>query len=29
MSANYRQVGGDHYKTMGVEVWDLDPAEVA
>ena len=23
MSANDRQVGGDHYKTMGVEVWDV------
>ena len=23
MSANDRQVGGDHYKAMGVEVWDV------
>lgn len=23
MSANKRQVGGDHYKEMGVEPWDV------
>lgn len=22
-AANDRQVGGDHYKTMGIQVWDV------